>query len=65
MATLDEGGARLSMQVGAKLLLDSCQAVPNLPFQVGRLGADWIVASGHKMCGPTGIGFLWGRSVPF
>lgn len=25
------------------------------------LGADWLVASGHKMCGPTGIGFLWGR----
>ena len=28
---------------------------------VRALGADWIVASGHKMCGPTGIGFLWGR----
>ena len=25
------------------------------------LGADWIVASGHKMCAPTGVGFLWGR----
>lgn len=25
------------------------------------LGADWVVASGHKMCGPTGIGFLWGK----
>ncbi|CAN0308800.1 unnamed protein product, partial [Ascophyllum nodosum] len=25
------------------------------------LGADWLVASGHKMCGPTGIGFLWGK----
>lgn len=25
------------------------------------MGADWVVASGHKMCGPSGIGFLWGR----
>lgn len=48
-------------KVGAKVLLDACQSVPNMPVDVSRLGADWIVASGHKMCGPTGIGFLWGR----
>lgn len=48
-------------QVGAKVLLDCCQSVPNMPMDVQRLGADWIVASSHKMCGPTGIGFLWGR----
>jgi cysteine desulfurase / selenocysteine lyase len=47
--------------VGAKVLLDCCQSVPNMPMDVQRLGADWIVASSHKMCGPTGIGFLWGR----
>lgn len=47
--------------VGAKVLLDACQSVPNMPVDVATLGADWIVASGHKMCGPTGIGFLWGR----
>ena len=47
--------------VGAKVLLDACQSVPNMPVDVTSLGADWIVASGHKMCGPTGIGFLWGR----
>ncbi|KAL6767434.1 SUFS1 [Auxenochlorella protothecoides x Auxenochlorella symbiontica] len=47
--------------VGARVLLDCCQSVPNMPVDVGRLGADWIVASAHKMCGPTGIGFLWGR----
>lgn len=36
-------------------------AVPNMPVDVQSLGADFIVASSHKMCGPTGIGFLWGR----
>lgn len=49
--------------VGARVLLDCCQSVPNMPVDVGRLGADWIVASAHKMCGPTGIGFLWGRQA--
>jgi Cys-tRNA synthase (O-phospho-L-seryl-tRNA:Cys-tRNA synthase) len=38
-------------------------AVPNMPVDVQALGADFIVASSHKMCGPTGIGFLWGRWV--
>jgi len=48
--------------VGAKLLVDACQSVPHMPVDVQSLGADWLVASGHKMCGPTGIGFLWGRA---
>ncbi|GMH36503.1 hypothetical protein BSKO_04371 [Bryopsis sp. KO-2023] len=48
-------------RVGAKVLLDCCQSVPNRPVDVQELGADWIVASGHKMCGPTGCGFLWGK----
>jgi len=47
---------------GAKVLLDACQSVPHMPIDVQQLGVDWIVASGHKMCGPTGIGFLWGTS---
>jgi len=51
----------LSRQHGAKVLLDACQSVPHMPVDVQALGVDWIVASGHKMCGPTGIGFLWGR----
>ena len=46
----------------AKILLDACQSVPHMPVDVQSLGVDWIVASGHKMCGPTGIGFLWGTS---
>ena len=43
------------------MLSDSCQAVPHLPVDVQQLGVDWLVASGHKMLGPTSSGFLWGR----
>ena len=50
----------LAKKHGAKVLLDACQSVPHMPVDVQTLGVDWIVASGHKMCGPTGIGFLWG-----
>ena len=56
---------RCCQQVGARLLLDCCQSVPNMPVDVQAMGADWIVASAHKMCGPTGIGFLWGRYAIF
>ena len=45
---------------GARLLLDCCQALPALPLDVAALGADWVVASAHKACGPTGVGLLWG-----
>eukprot|EP00933_Yihiella_yeosuensis_P040191 TRINITY_DN34430_c0_g1_i1.p1 TRINITY_DN34430_c0_g1~~TRINITY_DN34430_c0_g1_i1.p1 ORF type:complete len:543 (-),score=93.38 TRINITY_DN34430_c0_g1_i1:235-1659(-) len=48
--------------VGARVLLDACQSVPHMPVDVKKLGADWLVASSHKMCGPTGVGFLWGRA---
>lgn len=44
-----------------KILLDACQSVPHMPVNVQELGVDFLAASGHKMCGPTGIGFLWGR----
>ncbi len=50
-----------AQRVGAKVLLDACQSVPHMPIDVKALGCDWLVASGHKMCGPTGIGFLYGR----
>ncbi|MXW40718.1 MAG: SufS family cysteine desulfurase [Synechococcus sp. SB0668_bin_15] len=47
--------------VGARVLVDGCQALPHRPVDVQALGCDWYVGSGHKLCGPTGIGFLWGR----
>jgi cysteine desulfurase/selenocysteine lyase len=45
----------------AVVLLDACQSVPHMPVNAQELGVDFLAASGHKMCGPTGIGFLWGR----
>ena len=53
--------AKLAHAVGAKLLLDGCQAVPRLPVDVTDLGCDFYVFSGHKLYGPTGIGVLWAR----
>ena len=50
-----------SARSGALLLLDCSQSVPHLPIDVVDLDADFIVFTGHKMCGPTGIGVLWGR----
>ncbi|KAH1033636.1 hypothetical protein J1N35_045810 [Gossypium stocksii] len=48
--------------VGAKVLVDACQSVPHMVVDVQGLDADFLVASSHKMCGPTGIGFLFGKS---
>mmetsp|Transcript_42925 Transcript_42925/g.103874 ORF Transcript_42925/g.103874 Transcript_42925/m.103874 type:complete len:496 (+) Transcript_42925:128-1615(+) len=45
----------------AVILLDACQSVPHMKVDVQDLGVDFLAASGHKMCGPTGIGFLWGK----
>ncbi|MBL0925873.1 MAG: cysteine desulfurase [Sphingomonadaceae bacterium] len=53
--------AALAHKVGAKLLLDGCQAVPRLPVDVAGLDCDFYVFSAHKLYGPTGIGALWGR----
>ncbi|XP_035822507.1 cysteine desulfurase 1, chloroplastic-like isoform X1 [Zea mays] len=50
-----------SNRVGAKVLVDACQSVPHMPVDVQKLGADFLVASSHKMCGPTGVGFLHGK----
>lgn len=46
---------------GAKVLIDACQAVPHMAVDVQAIDCDWLVASGHKMCAPTGIGFLYGK----
>ncbi|PSF36042.1 cysteine desulfurase [Aphanothece hegewaldii CCALA 016] len=51
----------LAHQVGAKVLIDACQSVPHFPINVQQIDCDWLVASGHKMCAPTGIGFLYGK----
>ncbi|WP_419809764.1 aminotransferase class V-fold PLP-dependent enzyme [Sphingomonas sp.] len=53
--------ADMAHRVGAKLLLDGCQAVPRLPVDVAALDCDFYVFSGHKLYGPTGIGCLWAR----
>lgn len=47
--------------VGAKVLVDGCQAVPHMPVDVAALGCDFYVFSGHKIHAPTGIGALWAR----
>jgi cysteine desulfurase/selenocysteine lyase len=53
--------AEAAHAAGAILIADACQSVPHLPTDVTALGADFMAFSGHKMCGPTGIGVLWGR----
>jgi cysteine desulfurase/selenocysteine lyase len=47
--------------VGALVLVDAAQSVPHMPVDVGSLGADFLGFTGHKACGPTGIGVLWAR----
>ncbi|MCA1748114.1 MAG: cysteine desulfurase [Sphingomonadales bacterium] len=53
--------ADLAHNVGAKLLLDGCQAVPRMAVDVAALDCDFYVFSSHKLYGPTGIGALWAR----
>ncbi len=53
--------ARRAHDVGALVVVDASQAVPQLPVDVVASGADVLVFTGHKCVGPTGIGVLWGR----
>jgi cysteine desulfurase/selenocysteine lyase len=53
--------ARRAHAVGAVMVVDGAQSAPHLPVDVPSLGADFYAFSGHKMCGPTGVGGLWGR----
>ena len=52
---------RRAHEVGALVVVDASQAAPHMPLDVQALGADLVAFTGHKMCGPTGIGVLWGR----
>lgn len=53
---------RLARGVGAAVLVDGCQSAPHFPVNVGDLDCDFFVFSGHKVCGPTGIGALYGKA---
>ena len=46
---------------GARVLIDGAQSVPHFSVDIQELGADFLVFSGHKMCGPTGVGVLYGQ----
>lgn len=54
--------AKAAHAVGAKLLLDGCQAAPRMLLNMAELGCDFYVFSGHKLYGPTGVGVLWAKA---
>ena len=55
------GMTKEAQNSGAKVLIDGAQSVPHFAVDVQELAADFLVFSGHKMCGPTGVGVLFGR----
>lgn len=63
--------AEMAHSVGAKILVDGAQSVPHIPVDVQDIDCDFLVFSGHKMLGPSGIGVLYGKKelleemVPF
>ena len=54
--------AKAAHAVGAKLMLDGCQAAPRMRLNMAELGCDFYVMSGHKLYGPTGVGVLWAKA---
>ncbi len=52
---------KVAKEKGAITVLDAAQAVPHIPIDVKEIGCDFLAASGHKMLGPTGTGFLYGK----
>jgi len=63
LGTINPAETLISMAhlAGAITLVDAAQSVPHLPVNVRQLDADFLAFSGHKMCGPTGIGVLYGK----
>ncbi|GFE75943.1 aminotransferase class V-fold PLP-dependent enzyme [Novosphingobium sp. TCA1] len=58
-----EHAAKLAHAVGAKLLIDGCQAAPRIALDVAAMQCDFYVFSAHKLYGPTGIGALWAKKA--
>lgn len=54
--------AEIAHDHGAELLLDAAQSVPHMKIDVEQIGTDYLSFSAHKMCGPSGMGILYGRS---
>lgn len=54
---------RLAHDAGAIVLVDGAQSVPHFPVNVQEINCDFLAFSGHKMCGPTGVGILYGRKA--
>ena len=52
---------RRAHAVGAMVVLDACQSVPHMPVDFHALDVDFAAFSGHKMCGPSGVGVLYGK----
>ena len=53
--------SHLAHKKGSLVLLDACQSLAHKPVDVNKLDVDFLAGSSHKLCGPTGMGFLWGR----
>ncbi|VAW15754.1 Cysteine desulfurase =_ SufS, partial [hydrothermal vent metagenome] len=54
--------AELAHKVGAVMICDATKAAGHIPINARKLGCDFLIFSGHKMCGPTGIGVLYGKA---
>jgi len=54
---------RRAKAVGALTILDACQSVPHQPVDFHALGVDFAAFSGHKMCGPSGVGVVYGKGT--
>lgn len=55
------GITKIAHKAGALVICDATSAVGHMPVDVKKLGVDFMYFSGHKMCGPTGVGVLWGK----